>query len=110
MHALMGMLLLGQMPAETDRWSGMFFGLDPDKRFVLLIVAIGCSVGIILGTLGILSGMINSIHRRRVEANMKRDMIERGMSADEIAKIIESVTPPEDATQRWIASWGKCKK
>jgi hypothetical protein len=106
----MGVLLLAQETGGSDAWSEIFFGLDPDKRFVLLIIAIGCSVGIILGTLGILSGMINSIHRRRVEANMKCDMIERGMSADEIAKIIESVTPPEDATERWIASWGKSKK
>jgi hypothetical protein len=41
---------------------------------------------------------------------MKRDMIERGMSADEITKVIEAAMPPEDATQRWIASWAKkCK-
>lgn len=37
-------------------------------------------------------------------------MIERGMSADEIATIIESASPPEDGYQRWIASWGKQKK
>jgi hypothetical protein len=41
--------------------------------------------------------------------DLKRDMIERGMSADEIAKVIESATPPDDATQRWIASWAKKK-
>jgi hypothetical protein len=40
---------------------------------------------------------------------MKRDMIERGMSAEEITKIIESASPPEDATERWSASWGKKK-
>jgi hypothetical protein len=44
-----------------------------------------------------------------VEAEMKRDMIERGMSADEIAKIIEAASPPEDGTQRWIASWARKK-
>jgi hypothetical protein len=40
---------------------------------------------------------------------LKRDMIDRGMSAEEIAKIIESATPPEDATQRLIASWARKK-
>ena len=40
---------------------------------------------------------------------MKREMIERGMSADEITKVIEAAMPPEDATQRWIASWAKKK-
>jgi len=34
---------------------------------------------------------------------MKREMIERGMSADEITKVIEAAMPPEDAT-RTVAS------
>jgi hypothetical protein len=89
--------------------SGILEGIDADKRFVLLIIAIGCGTGIILGTFGILSGVFNSLHRRRVETDLKREMIDRGMSADEIAKIIESAMPPEDATQRLIASWAKKK-
>jgi hypothetical protein len=89
--------------------SGILEGIDADKRFVLLIIAIGCGTGIILGTFGILSSAFNSLHRRRVETDLKRDMIDRGMSADEIAKIIESAMPPEDATQRLIASWAKKK-
>jgi hypothetical protein len=32
------------------------------------------------------------------------------MSADEIEKIIESAAPPEDATQRLIASWANKKR
>jgi hypothetical protein len=36
-------------------------------------------------------------------------MLDRGMSADEIAKIIESAMPPEDACERVIASWAKKK-
>jgi hypothetical protein len=92
--------LLAQVQAvEASRgWAGIFDGIDADNRFVLLIIAIGCSVGIILGTFGILSGLINSIHRRRAEVDLKREMIERGMSADEIAKVIESTSPKEEAT------------
>jgi hypothetical protein len=74
-----------------------------------LIIAIGCGTGIILGTFGILSSVFTSLHRRRVETDLKRDMLDRGMSADEIAKIIESAMPPEDACQRVIASWAKKK-
>jgi hypothetical protein len=103
--------LIAQIPADdaTGTWSGLLHGIDADKRFVLLIIAIGCGTGIILGTFGILSSVFNSLHRRRVETDLKRDMIDRGMSADEIAKIIESAMPPEDATQRLIASWAKKK-
>ena len=96
--------------SAADPWAQTLFGLDAEKRFVLLVVAIGCSVGVILGTLGILSSTINVVHRRRMEADMKRDMIERGMSADEIAKIIEAAPPLEDGTARCIASWGGRKK
>ena len=34
---------------------------EADKRFVLLIIGIGCGTGIILGTLGIMSGAITSV-------------------------------------------------
>ena len=92
---------------DASLWSTALDGIDADKRFVLFIIGIGCGTGIILGTLGILSGAITSVYRRRAEMDLKRDMIDRGMSADEIAKVIESATPPEDATQRLIASWAK---
>jgi hypothetical protein len=37
-------------------------------------------------------------------------MLDRGMTADEIAKVIESATPPEMGFDRWVASWCKNKK
>ena len=105
-----GYLLLAQMMWEqNDPWTRTFFGLEQGQRFVLMIVALGCATAVILGTLGILSSAINSAHRRRAEMELKREMIDRGMSADEIAKVIESAAPPEDATQRWIASWARKK-
>src|SRR3954454_25261834 len=93
----------------NDWWRVMFSGVEPTHRFVLIVVVIGCAVGVICTIIVSISSTINSIHRRRVEVEMKRDMIERGMSADEITKVIEAASPPEDATQRWIASWAKKK-
>jgi hypothetical protein len=108
----MNLLLLAQAPAplqESGFWSTAVSGIEAEHRFVLLIIGIGCATGVILGSFGIISSAITSIYRRRAEMDLKREMIERGMSADEIAKIIESATPPEDATQRLIASWAKKK-
>lgn len=103
-------LLLAQLsPHPEDAWATTFFGLDPDKRFVLLTIAMGCLTGVICTLAVFISGTINSVHRRRLEADMKRDMLDRGMSADEITKVIEAAAPPEDGTQRWIASWAKRK-
>jgi hypothetical protein len=87
----------------------MLSGIQPEQRFVVVIVAIGCLLALILGLVGIVAGTINSIQRRRAEMDLKREMIDRGMSADDITKIIEAAAPPEDATQRWIASWAKKK-
>ncbi|HEY3393856.1 MAG TPA: hypothetical protein VGK58_14185 [Lacipirellulaceae bacterium] len=105
-----GHLVLAQMMWEhDDPWTRTFFGLGQGQRFVVIIVAIGCATALLLGTFGIISSAINSVHRRRAEIELKREMIDRGMSADEIAKVIESAAPPEDATQRWIASWARKK-
>lgn len=93
----------------ADGWTSTFGDLDPNKRFALIVVIVGCATGVLCTLVVFISSTINSIHHRRVEADMKREMIERGMSADEITKIIESAMPPEDATQRWIASWAKKK-
>jgi hypothetical protein len=108
----MNLLLLGQAPAplqDAGFWSNALSGIEAEHRFVLLLVGIGCGTGVVLGTIGIISGAIKSIYRRRAEMDLKREMIERGLSADEITKVIEAATPLDDATQRWIASWAKKK-
>jgi hypothetical protein len=76
----------------------------------LLVIGIGCGTGVICTIVVFISNTMVSFHGRRLEADMKREMIERGMSADDIVKIIEAAPPLEDGTQRWIASWGRSKK
>lgn len=93
----------------SDGVSSMFSNLDGDNKFALITVVVGCATGVLCMIVVFVSSTIDSMHRRRLETDMKREMIERGMSADEIAKIIESASPPEDGTQRWVASWAKPK-
>jgi hypothetical protein len=69
---------------------------------------IGYATGVFISLAGITASVVNSVHRRRIEESLKQDMLDRGMTAEEIVKVIESAAPPEDATGRWIASW--CKK
>src|SRR5215468_1442810 len=95
------------IPLWADWATSALNDLNPNNRFALIVVIVGCATGVICTLITFVSSTINSIHHRRVESDMKRDMIERGMSADEIAKVIEAAMPPEDATQRWIASWAK---
>ena len=97
------------LAATSDPWADFFFGLDDEKRFVLMIVAIGCATGIIISLVAIISGVVTSMHRIRREGELKRDMLDRGMPAEEIARVIES-TPPTDFLERWAAGRSKATK
>ena len=104
---------LGSIPVlaqAASGWMSTLSGLDPELRFALLIVTIGCGTGVICTVVVFVSSTITSIHGRRLDAQMKREMIDRGMSADEITKVLEAASPPEDATHRRIAAGAKCKK
>jgi hypothetical protein len=74
----------------------IFAGWDPGLVWLLAVIAIGCSVGLILGLAGILSSTLGSIQRHRAELGLKREMLDRGMSADEIAKVISATQRPGD--------------
>lgn len=96
------------LAATGDYWTDEFLGFDANQRFVVVLVAIGSALVLIITLAGILSGVVTTMHRRRLEEGLKRDMLDRGMTADEIAKVIESARPPEDALGRLAANW--CKK
>jgi hypothetical protein len=86
---------------EAD-WAGTFFGLNQEQRFVLIIVGIGCATGIVVSLVAIVGSMLSSLHRTRADGELKRELIDRGMSADEIARIIEAA-PPKDFLERWAS-------
>jgi len=92
----------------TDPWANTFFGLDEEKRFVLLIIAIGCATGVICTVVGCVSSAISSIQRHRMDDELKQDMLDRGMTAEEVARVVES-SQPRDFLERWAASCGKKK-
>jgi H+/Cl- antiporter ClcA len=71
-------------------WTDFFVGLNPEQRWLLLVIALGCSIGLILGLVGIVSSTLRSMQHHRAELALKREMLDRGMSADEIAKVIEA--------------------
>ena len=86
-----------------------FFGLDQEKRFVLMLVAIGCTTGVICTVVGCVSSAVSSIHRRRLDHELKQDLLDRGMNADEVAQVVEA-SPPNDFLERWASGakkWGR---
>src|SRR5262245_27574747 len=97
------------LAATQDAWSDAWLGIDPQARFPLLIILIVFGAGVLIALAAITANVVKTVHRRRVEEGLKREMLDRGMSAEEIVKVIESAAPPEDAVGRWVASWGPKK-
>jgi hypothetical protein len=97
-----GLLILAQ-GAANDWWSEQFFGLDQDHRFALLIIAMAGISTIFITSIALIASLINTLHRRQSEVSFKRDLIDRGFSAEEITKIIESA-PPKNS---WRVDWAK---
>lgn len=96
------MVLLAQ---ASDPWASSFFGLDADQRFVLMIIAIGCTTGVICTVVGCVSGAASSMHRHRLDHELKQDLLDRGLSAEDVARVVES-SQPKDFLERWAASCG----
>ena len=102
-------LVLAQEAAvRTDQWSHEFFGLDQEQRFVVLLVLLGCASFVLTFVTAALSGTYYYLQRRRGEMELKRDMLDRGMSAEEIVQVIKAA-PVEDAASRWVEGWREKK-
>ncbi|MEM6329964.1 MAG: hypothetical protein AAF790_06935 [Planctomycetota bacterium] len=80
-------------PADYSR-------LDADQWFALIVVIVGCATGAIISLAAIFAGVTTKLHRRASEVELKRDMLDRGMTAAEIAEVIEA-TPPTDFLDRY---------
>jgi hypothetical protein len=86
--------------------NSIFSGFDPDHRFVLTIIGIGCSTALVMALGGAFLGVWHSVKEKQIEADLKRDMLDRGMNAEEIQQVIEA--KPKTGFDRWMGSW--CKK
>jgi hypothetical protein len=90
-------MILGQ---ASDSAANSFFDLDPQFRFVLMIVGIVFGTLLVITTIGILSFMTRSIHHRRLEVALKHELLDRGMSADEVARVVEATSGKHRGSNR----------
>lgn len=93
-------ILIAQSAAE------FLSGFDPNQKFVLTIVAISGAILILLILGGVWLGVWRSTKEKQIEADLKRDMLDRGMSAEEIQQVIEA--QPRSGFDKWMTTW--CKK
>ena len=78
---------MNSVPQSFGEWMS---AIQPDERFALCVVAIIFGVTLAVFTIGIISLLVRSIHRSRVETALKRELLDRGLSVDEIAKVVKA--------------------
>lgn len=84
----------------------LFVDLDGDQRFVLAIICIGCAMVVLIVLTATISSVWYYLRHKQIDADLKRDMLDRGMSADEIEQVIEAT--PRSGWDLWWAE--RCKK
>jgi hypothetical protein len=67
--------------ADLSSWVS---GVNGDGRVVLLLSVLGAVIAIV----AIVATYADKIHRRNAELQIKRDMLERGLSVDEIERVL----------------------
>jgi hypothetical protein len=73
-------------------------------NMIVLVVLFGSVAGVLTG----IATQIRKYGCHRQDIDFKRELLDRGMSADEIARVVES-SQPKDFLDRWAASCGRKK-
>jgi hypothetical protein len=107
MNGLMNLTLFAQqaLPSAPET-EDLLTGIDPGFKAGLLFAVLVAATVIIITLWCVAWNFGQVMHRHRIEAELKRDMLDRGMSADEVAKVIEA-TAPQGVAERWVASKNK---
>ena len=78
---------MNSVPSNLWEWLAP---IQPDERFALTVTTVVIGLAATVLTVGIVSWLVGHIHRLRYENTLKRELLDRGMSADEIATVINA--------------------
>jgi hypothetical protein len=73
--------------APGNMWD-FFTNVQSGERFPLVVVIIVFGTMALILTVAIVAHTVKSIYRNRLEDALKRELVDRGFSADEIATIL----------------------
>lgn len=73
--------------------NSMLSGMSGNDMVAVVLTSILCITGVAIVLAFLTSLMIKTIHRRSAETQLKREMLDRGFSVDEIVKLIEATAP-----------------
>jgi hypothetical protein len=89
-------LMLAQLTLESESF---FSDFSSEQRFVLSIIGLAGAMALVLVISGIVAGVWSAFKEKQIEADLKRDMLDRGMTPDEIQKVIEA--KPRSGFDKW---------
>ncbi|QDV76413.1 hypothetical protein [Botrimarina mediterranea] len=78
----------------------IFSDMNADLKFVLVISTIGCLTAIAIAVGVSAAKAWESVRRRETEAELMRDMLDQGKSAEEIERLLQSPTQSLKRSQR----------
>lgn len=90
--------LLQAQPAHTDLIRRL---LDPDTLALVLIFGGGMVVGLV----GIIAYHWRRLRQTEIETEMKREMLNRGMSAEDVERVIKASASPADGEKTAVRRW-----
>ena len=82
--------LIAQVSAEATEAQSLWAGFDGEQRFVLAILLIVFSGVIAIVLIGAGCSTWKAVKERQLEADIKRDMLDRGMTAEDIERVMSS--------------------
>ena len=95
--------------AQSDPWKDVFFGLESEEyRIAVIVVAIGCSTLLLLVLGCVLMNIWGSVRQKQIDSELKQDMLDRGMTAEQIEQVIKA--QPKEGIDHWLEVWAKKKK
>ena len=83
---------MNSVPTNLWEWLAP---IDPAERFALCITTIVVGLLAMVFVIGLVSHAIGKIHRTRLENALKRELLDRGMSSDEIAQVVGASAAPK---------------
>jgi hypothetical protein len=74
------------MQATPNTFWEWTVSLSPGERFSLLVIVLAALVALI----SVVAGTLYYAHKNRLENSLKRELLDRGMTADEIATVMKN--------------------
>ncbi|HEX3726786.1 MAG TPA: hypothetical protein VHV08_11115 [Pirellulales bacterium] len=75
------------------------------EEWIALVVLVTIAGGLVVGAIAIITEHYRHVQRDEMDATLKMEMLQRGMSADEIVTVLSAVSGAPDAVQ--MAQWSE---